>query len=184
MSIEDYFSNACTTIMFMFTPNEHEHAWLIEIHDNTEQEGRYHGYMEYKIERDAYDKGEICHIILGTMHVFNAKFSSGNMRMRYLPTNFIQECDIDQNTMYEVVEGGKYLHKYSGTTNMPENTEYYHDIYRKRSLLIKKTTIDVSRVDFEMFASTFTIGVYVENIEVIMGYDFVLDNMVKPLENV
>jgi hypothetical protein len=170
--------------MFVFTINEQVHARLIEIHDYTEQEERCHGYMEYKMERDAYDKGEIRRIILGTMHVFNAKFSSGNMRMRYLPGDVIQDCDIDYKSMYEVVEGGKYLHKYSGTTDMPQNTEYYHDIYRKRSFLIEKTTIDVSRVDFEMFASTFDISVYVENIEVIMGYDFVLTNMVKPLENV
>ena len=116
--------------------------------------------------------------------MYYIRFSSGNMRMRYLPGDVIQDCDIDYKSMYEVVEGGKYLHKYSGTTDMPQNTEYYHDIYRKRSFLIEKTTIDVSRVDFEMFASTFDISVYVENIEVIMGYDFVLTNMVKPLENV
>ena len=170
--------------MFMFTLNEHEHTWLIEIHDYAEQQGRYHGYMEYKLERGTYNKNEIYEMIRGVMHVFDTKFSSGNLRMRYLQGDVIQDCDIDYKSMYHIVEGGKYLHKYSGATDMPQNTDYFHDIQRKRFFLIDNTNIDVSRVDFEMFASTFDISVYVENIEVIMGYDFVLTNMVKPLENV
>ncbi len=70
------------------------------------------------MERDAYDKGEIYRMILGTMHIFNAKLSSGNIRMWYLPTDFIQDCDIDRNTKNEVVEGSKYFHKYSGPTDL------------------------------------------------------------------
>ncbi len=73
MFIEDYFSNACTTIMFVFTINEQVHARLIEIHDYAEQEERYHGYMEYKLERGTYNKHEIYEMIDGAMHVFNTK---------------------------------------------------------------------------------------------------------------